>query len=144
MIYMMKEIEKQNEKINNVFPLRNEICPKHVRIDTTTLVHLLFNGNQEKPKTFFLTKGNLVKYEDKLWKYFFRTERKCFKKPNYTFHHMIETDGISVSILLLRKDMIGKRIPNVKKTNNEKYIDELSNYEELKKKKNSSDRSQHE
>ena len=135
MIHMMKEIEKQNEKINNVFPLRTEVQPKHIRLDTTTIIHLLFNGKQGKPKTFFLTKGNTVKYEDKLWKYFFRTERKCFKKPNYTFHHMIETDGVSASILLLRKDMVGKRIPISKNTNNEKYIDELDNYDVLKDKK---------
>ena len=135
MIFMMKEIEKQDKTIYNVFPLRNEITPKHIRIDTTTLIHLLFNGNQEKPKSFFLTKGNLVKYEDKLWAYFFRTDKKCFSKPDYTFHHMIETDGISASILLLRDDMLGKRIPIKKNIITEKYIDELEDYSKLKKKK---------
>jgi hydroxymethylglutaryl-CoA lyase len=48
---------------------------------------------------------------NKIWEFFFRTERQCFKKPKYTFHHMIETDGVSCSILMLRNDLIGKRIP---------------------------------
>ena len=66
-------------------------------------------------KTYFLTEGRLKKYEDKIWNFFFRTELACFKKTKYTFHHMICTDGVSCSILLIRNDMIGKRIPKVKK-----------------------------
>ena len=44
-------------------------------------------------KVDYLFKGNLKKNEDKIWEFFFRTERQCFNKPNYSFHHMIETDG---------------------------------------------------
>ena len=40
MIFMMKEIEKEGFSINNVFPQRNDVVPKHIRLDTTTLVHL--------------------------------------------------------------------------------------------------------
>ena len=43
---------------------------------------------------FYTTNGNLVKYENDIWKFFFRTERKCFKKTGYSFHYMILTDGI--------------------------------------------------
>ena len=135
MIVIMKSIEENEQKINNVFPLRNDIQPKFIKLDTTTIVHLLFNGQEKHPKTFYLTKGNLVKHEDEIWKYFFRIERKCFRKNNYSFHHMVATDGISISILLIRNDMIGKRIPIHKGKQLEKYIDELDNYENLKNKK---------
>jgi hypothetical protein len=78
----------------------------------------------------------LKKYENEIWEFFFRTERQCFKKPKYTFHHMIETDGVSCSILMLRNDLIGKRIPNIKVgSNTEQYIDELSDYTNIKNKK---------
>ena len=41
---------------------------------------------------------------------------------------MIETDGISCT-LLLRKDLIGKRLPMMKKgLSTETYIDELTDY----------------
>jgi len=134
MIYMMKYIEQYGLSINNVFPLRNDIIPKHIRIDTTTLVHLLMRKKQGN-KTDYLTKGNLKKNENKIWEFFFRTERKSFKKKNYTFHHMIETDGVSCSIVFIRNDLIGKRIPNNKIKNTEKYIDELDDYTKLQNKK---------
>lgn len=134
MINMMKDIDKKGETIYNIFPMRNEITPHHVRIDTTTLVHLLLTKKQGN-KTDYLLDGNLKKYEDDIWKFFFRTERQCFKKSKYTFHHMIETDGVSCSILSIRNDLIGKRIPTNKTPSTEKYIDELDDYTELKNKK---------
>ena len=97
--------------------MRTDIIPKFVKLDTTTLVHLLMTKNQGN-KSEYLTEGNLKKYENKKWKFFFRTERQCFKKPKYTFHHMIETDGVSCSILMLRNDLIGKKIPNIKVNSN--------------------------
>ncbi len=135
MIRMMNEVEKDKVMIYNVFPMRNDIIPHSIKLDTTTLVHLLFTQKQGN-KTYYLLEGNLKKYEDKIWEFFFRTERQCFKKPKYTFHHMIETDGISCSILMLRNDLIGKRIPNIKVgSNTEQYIDELSDYTNIKNKK---------
>ena len=135
MIFMMKQVEKDGLFTNNVFPMRNDIIPKHIRLDTTTLVHLLMTKNQGN-KTDYLCKGNLKRFEDDIWNFFFRTERQCFNKNNYSFHHMVETDGISCSILLLREDMVGKRIHMCKTANNnEKYIDEIKDYSKLKDKK---------
>ena len=135
MIRMMKEVEKDKVMIYNVFPMRNDIIMKSIKLDTTTLVHLLFTQKQGN-KTDYLLEGNLKKYENEIWEFFFRTERQCFKKPKYTFHHMIETDGVSCSILMLRNDLIGKRIPNIKNgSNSEQYIDELSDYTNIKNKK---------
>jgi transposase len=135
MIRMMTEVEKEKVMIYNIFPMRNDIIPHSIKLDTTTLVHLLFTQKQGN-KTDYLLEGNLKKYENKIWEFFFRTERQCFKKPKYTFHHMIETDGVSCSILMLRNDLIGKRIPNIKVgSNTEQYIDELSDYTNIKNKK---------
>ena len=134
MIFMMKEVEEHKYSINNVFPLRSDIQPKHIRLDTTTLVHLLLTKKQGN-KTDYLFKGNLKRYEDKIWKFFFRTERQCFKKKWYSFHHMIETDGVGCSILLLRKDKVGKRIVASKNSKSEEYIDELKDYSQIKNKK---------
>jgi len=135
MIKMMKQVEEKAQTICNVFPMRNEIIPKHIRLDTTTLVHLLMTKSQGN-KSAYLTEGNLKRNEDKIWNFFFRTERKCFHKKHYVFHHMIETDGISCSLLLLRKDLIGKRLPTMKKgINNEEYIDEVKDYTSLQNKK---------
>jgi transposase len=135
MLRMMKEVEKDKVMIYNVFPMRNDLISHHIKIDTTTLVHLLFTEKQGN-KTDYLLEGNLKKYENKIWEFFFRTERQCFKKPKYTFHHMIETDGVSCSILMLRNDLIGKRLPITKiGSNAEQYIDELTDYTNIKDKK---------
>ena len=126
--------ESRTFSTSNVFPMRNDIIMKSIKLDTTALVHLLFTQKQGN-KTDYLLEGKLKKYENEIWEFFFRSERQCFKKPKYTFHHMIETDGVSCSILMLRNDLIGKRIPKIKiSSNTEQYIDELSDYTDIKKK----------
>ena len=135
MIYMMKQVENDDESVNNVFPLRSEITPKYIRLDTTTLVNLLLR-KEHGTKGFFKTKGELKKNEDKIWKFFFRTERKMFHKTGFSFHHMVSTDGIGLSILFLRDDLVGKKLPMMKKgISKELYIDELDNYSILQHKK---------
>ena len=52
MIFMMKQVENDGESVNNVFPLRSEIAPKYIRLDTTTLVNLLLRKEHGK-KGFF-------------------------------------------------------------------------------------------
>ena len=79
MVYMMKQVEQLEFSVNNVFPMRSDITPKHIRIDTTTLVHLLMTKKQGN-KSDYLFKGNLKRFEDKIWKFFFNTEKQCFKK----------------------------------------------------------------
>lgn len=48
---------------------------------------------------------------------------------------MIETDGVSVTILLIRNEFIGKHLPNNKFQERETYLDEVSNTTELQTKK---------
>jgi hypothetical protein len=135
MIYMMKQVENNGESVNNVFPLRTEITPKYIRLDTTTLVNLLLR-KEHGTKGFFKTKGELKKNEDNIWKFFFRTERKMFHKTGFSFHHMVSTDGIGLSILFLRDDLVGKKLPMMKKgILKELYIDELDDYSKLQDKK---------
>ena len=134
MIFMMKQVENDGESVNNVFPLRSEIAPKYIRLDTTTLVNLLLR-KEHGTKGFFKTNGELKKNEDKIWKFFFRTERKMFHKTGFSFHHMVSTDGIGLSILLLRDDLVGKKLPMMKKgISKELYIDELDDYSTLQNK----------
>jgi len=135
MIRMMKQVECDGESVNNVFPLRSELAPKYIRLDTTTLVNLLLR-KEHGTKGFFKTKGELKKNEDKIWNFFFRTERKMFRKTGFSFHHMVSTDGIGLSILFLREDLVGKKLPMMKQgISKELYIDELDDYTELRDKK---------
>ena len=136
---MMRTIEEKDLDLTiyNLFPLRNNIIPKHMRLDTTSLVHILLDKKYGK-KGFYLTKGNLVRHQDRLWNFFFRTELKCFHNNDsskYRFNHMIETDGVSCSILLIRNDMYGKRYNTGKvKEKRELYLDDLEDFIHLKDK----------
>ena len=135
MIFMMKQVENEDCKVCNVFPMRSSIVPSYIRFDTTTLVNLLLR-KEHGTKSHYKTEGNLKKNEDKIWNFFFRTELKCFKKTEYSFHHMLSTDGVSVSILLIRKDLVGKKLPMMKKkSNHEIYIDEITDTTSLQTKK---------
>jgi hypothetical protein len=134
MAYMMKDIEKDDFSIYNIFPLRSDIVPKHIRLDTTSIVHLLLSKKYGN-KTDFLFKGNLKRREDDIWNFFFRTERSVFNKNGYGFHHMIETDGLSCSLLYLREDKIGKKRLKPQKQPPEQYIDELTDYKSLQNKR---------
>ena len=135
MIAMMKQVENDLETINNVFPLRSSIAPGYIRLDTITLVYLLLRKEQGK-KSDYSNQGNTKKHEDKIWKFFFRTEKKVFHKTDFSFHHMISTDGVGVSILFIRDDLVGKRLPSAKKgASKELYIDELNDYSALQNKK---------
>lgn len=124
MIEMMKEIENQEYFMNNIFPLRSDIIPKHICIDTTSIVHLLLTKKFGK-KGDFLFKGNLKKRQNEIWNFFFRTNKECFSKKNYSFHHMIQTDGISCCILLIRNDKIGRKIRQPKTKASEPYITDV-------------------
>ena len=135
MIAMMKHVENELETISNVFPLRSSIAPGYIRLDTITLVNMLLRKEQGK-KGDYINQGNTKKHEDKIWNFFFRTEKKVFHKTDFSFHHMISTDGVGVSILFIRDDLVGKRLPNVKKgVSKELYIDELNDYTALQNKK---------
>ena len=135
MIYMMKHIDQEGFSINNVFPSRSDVIPKHITLDSTTIVNLLLRKEQGK-KYDYLSKGNLKKRKSEIWDFFFRTQRKCFKREGYSFHHMIESDGVSCSILLIRDDLIDKfSKPKNTSISKELYIDELCDYTPLQNKK---------
>lgn len=148
MIYMGKFAEEMGHSVLRVFPIRTDIVPKYVRIDTTTLVHLCINKENRDhygTKDELLHGGNLVREKDNIWANFFRTELRCFnypreeKKPmdvprmprqsmrerKYQFDHQIETDGEAVTILLVRKDMAGKFFKPKQVPAQEQYIDEI-------------------
>jgi hypothetical protein len=72
--------------------------------------------------------------QSEVWKEFFKTHMKYFHcvedKHDYTFHNMIETDGVSCSIILIRKDKAGTIVKQPKQKGvGEKYIDEITDEE---------------
>jgi len=100
MIYMCIEIEKKGGKSFQFFPMRSEAVPKYIPIDTGALIDLFI----EKDKNEF--NNNISKYKDPLWDNFFQTCNPIFNQKQYTFDHRILTDGFTVSIQMINRDMI--------------------------------------
>ena len=126
MIFMGQQFELYETKLYNVFPQRTEIIPKSIKIDTTSLVYILLRPEMGM-QSYYASKGNIVKKADEIWNFFFHTDKFCFYKKYYSFHHMIDTDGISCSIIFLRNDLVGKPLPDGKRHPiPELYIDELT------------------
>jgi hypothetical protein len=132
MFRILRYIESRGYSIINLFPLRSSIIPKYIKIDTVTLVELLINSKKHgHTKTYYRSKGNIVRLENTIWSLFFKTQKKCFYNKEYhkyRFNSMIETDGIGCSIQLIRQDLFGRTHLRQSKnlTGVEKYIDEAS------------------
>jgi len=78
MMRMTKTIEGMRKKIQNVCPLRTNIIPKHITINTTTLVHLLFTSEMGA-NSKLLTKGELIQTKKRSGNYFSRPTKKRSK-----------------------------------------------------------------
>ena len=139
MISIDREIEKINEKIIknhpknsekappiyrlfNPLPLRTNIVPKYITLDTTNIIDLFVT----KGKTACLELAEFCK--DLIWRDFFNLDKKTFKRKGYTFHYMIKTDGLAVSVLLVKCDANGKPL-----IEQDKEIDEEDNKEPIKR-----------
>jgi hypothetical protein len=111
MLYMNSILEKQENKLFQPLPLRNNIIPKHIIIDTASLINLFCPEKDKEGNK--LKKGELLsnvkdnQYE--VWYNFLNLKDKIFKNKYYQFHNQIQTDGISCCLLFIRKDLKDKK-----------------------------------
>ena len=132
-----EDIDKVKQiKLFNVLPLRSNIIPKNICIDTCALISN-FLGDESTTKHFHNYKKEDNQF--KLWNRFFKLDNKIFKKNKYVFNYMIRTDGISIGLLFIRLDNNGIPLkynnPNNKPEENTKYIEKEIITDELRSKK---------
>jgi hypothetical protein len=151
MIYIDRELEKINDQIKinnenndenqsqiklfNTLPLRTNIIPKNITIDTCGLIQNLITDVPTGPLLKNYKKDD---NQNNLWERFFKLNKRIFKKNKYQFHYMIRTDGISVSVLFIRlKDGVPMKKPkNITRFEEQtQYIEKVEFTEEMKKKK---------
>jgi hypothetical protein len=147
MFYICNELEKLNNvkiekeekqiRLFNVLPLRTNIVPKNICIDTCALISN-FLGD-EATSEYLKTYKKENKYNE-LWNKFFNLSNRVFKKgQKYTFSHMIRTDGVSVCILFIHVDENGKPLSKTwanKKCCQEENIDYIEKEEITEELKN--------
>jgi len=111
MLYMNSVLEKQESKLFQPLPLRNNIIPKHIIIDTASLINLFCpakdkQGNKVKKGELL---SNVKDNQNEVWCNFLDLKNKIFKNKHYQFHNQIQTDGISCCLLFIRKDLKDKK-----------------------------------
>jgi hypothetical protein len=113
MLYMNAVLEKEDHKLFQPLPLRNNIIPKHIILDTACIVNLFSLEGKTKTELFKAIKEN--QYD--VWNNLLNLQHKTFKSKHYQYHHQLQTDGISCSLLFIRKDLKdkkwGSRVPTL-------------------------------
>jgi hypothetical protein len=73
-----------------------------------------------------------------VWNYFFKLNKKTFKKNKYEFNHMIRTDGISICVLFVLlengKPMSKAKGKKLKGFLDSNYIENVKNINDINKK----------
>lgn len=112
MVNMNIILEKNELSQFQFFPLRTEVAPKYVQLDTKAIIDIFIDTN--KNECF----NNIENYKNGLWATFFKTDKKVFRMKNYKFKGTIYTDGYAVSILFIHDNFVeqekGKRQNNLK------------------------------
>ena len=109
MLYMNAVLEKEEHKLFQPLPLRNNIIPKHIILDTACIISLFCpTNNKNGTKKGELLK-NVKENQHDVWNNLLNLQHKTFKSKHYQFHYQIQTDGISCSLLFIRKDLKDKK-----------------------------------
>ena len=111
MLYMNSVLEKQENKLFQPLPLRNNIIPKHIILDTASIINLFCpekdkDGNKTKKGELL---SNVKENQNEIWCNFLDMKNKIFKNKYCQFHNQIQTDGISCCLLFIRKDLKDKK-----------------------------------
>lgn len=100
MIKMNQILEENNLKCFQFFPLRTDIVPKHICIDTKALIELFIDENKNE---YLL---NLDQHREEIWRKIFDMDHKIFKLNNHKFDYSIMTDGYKMSARFIHNDFI--------------------------------------
>ena len=111
MMYMNSVLEKQESKLFQPLPLRNNIIPKHICLDTACIINLFCpekdkEGNKIKKGELL---SNVKDNQNEVWSNLLNLNHRIFKNKHYQFHNQIQTDGISCCLLFIHKDLKDKK-----------------------------------
>jgi hypothetical protein len=108
MLYMNSVLEEHERKLFQPIPLRTDIIPKYITLDTACLVSLFCpEKNKDGTKS---KKGELLKHikknQNDIWSSFINLNNKIFRNKHYQFSYQLQTDGVGCSLLFIRKDLV--------------------------------------
>ena len=126
MIFMNIELEKIEGKMYQFFPLQSSIIPRHIQIDTKSVIELLV----DKGKKEYL--DNIEVNKEFLWDNYFNITQKI---KDYKFDNTIITDGYATSLRFIHNDYIeGEKIKKERKKKGRKDAREMTEEDKERKK----------
>ena len=126
MIFMNIKLEKIEGKMYQFFPLQSSIIPRHIQMDTKSIIELLV----DKGKKEYL--DNIELNKEFLWDKYFNITQKI---KDYKFDNTIITDGYATSLRFIHNDYIeGEKIKKEKMKKGRKDARELTDEDKEKKK----------
>ena len=111
MLYMNSILEQECSKLFQCLPLRTNIIPKHITLDTASVIALFCpekdkQGNKIKKNELL---KNVKDNQEDIWSNLLNLNHRVFKNKHYQFHYQIQTDGFSCCLLFIRKDLKEKK-----------------------------------
>jgi hypothetical protein len=126
MIFMNLQLEEKEAKMFQFFPLQTQIIPRHIQLDTKSIIELLVDTDKKQ----YLDNVELNK--EIIWDKFFTINQYLRK---YDFDYTIITDGYAVSLRFLHKDFTNEeRIKKDKMKYGKKILKGLTTEEKEVKK----------
>ena len=126
MIFMNIELEKIEGKMYQFFPIQSSIIPRHIQMDTKSVIELLVDKGKKK----YL--DNIEVNKEFLWDKYFNITQKI---KDYKFDNTIITDGYATSLRFIHNDYIeGEKIKKEKMKKGRKDAKEITEEEKEKKK----------
>ena len=122
MLYMNSILESLGCKLFQVIPQRTSLVPKQIPMFNTSMVSYFPEVHIGRTQA----KGFSESGKHESWSNLLNFNHKVFKSKNYEFSYKIHTDGISCSLIFIRKDLRNEKI-NSKKLK----WDEPENYVKL-------------
>ena len=121
MIYLVKQLEKLNKirkendipgiKLFNILPLRKNIVPKSITLDTCSLINNFMPIKGRKALKQDYKKKDLY---HSIWDAVFKLNRKSFRnREKYKFSNMLKTDGVCSTIMFVRTDEQNKPLHKI-------------------------------
>jgi hypothetical protein len=131
MFYMNSVLETQGKKLFQVLPLRTDIIPKNIPINTASAIKLILEYTTKEKINKILLLSKIKENQHYVWNNILNLNHKIFRNNHYQFHYQIQTDGISCSLLFIRKDLKDEKrgsseLKPIKEKKDFYYIDELS------------------
>jgi len=102
--------EENNFPLFNALPLRINLRPRYITIDTYILIKV-FIKDSKKLK-------NISDNKAPVWSQIFKTDHKPFKRNDdkkYSFDYMIKTDGVGTSLIFTKSKEENRKRRNRKK-----------------------------